>query len=130
MAEQGRERRQDLDQQRAAFAWKSAMNCNDKYANLAKSASALVMNNGLMQTLAFYASKAKKDEEDHHRKLCEDICGWLEKRGFSISADSPFRRVMGYLHGSSSPDYRRATEEALALLRWIRQFASALTTKD
>lgn len=129
MAEQER-KRFDLEQQRAAFAWQKAINCNDKYANVAKSAPALIMNNGLMQTLAFYSSKAKEDKDDHHRKLCDDICSWLEERSFRINGESPFKRVMGFLHSSSSVEYRRATEEALALLRWIRQFASALVAKD
>ena len=120
----------DLEQQRAAHAWKCTVGCEEKYANLAKSAPALIMNNGLMQTLAFYKSKGKgKGVEEAHNKLLEDVCLWLGQRDFALKADSPFKGVMTFLHGSESAIYRRATEEALALLRWIRQFASALVKK-
>lgn len=43
----------NLEQQRAAYAWNCVQNCSSDYVNLAKSAPALVMGNGLMQTLAF-----------------------------------------------------------------------------
>lgn len=117
----------DLEQRRAAYAWESALECqNADYANLAKSAPALIMNNGLMQTLAFYESKSK----NHHKALSRHICAWLSLRGFSNSKSGAFREIMSDLFNSKSADYRRATEEALALLRWIRQFASALVSKD
>lgn len=129
MAEQ-KTRRLDLEQQRAAHAWSCAQDCEEKYANLAKSAPALIMNNGLMQTLAFYKSKGKgKGTEEPHNKLLNDVCLWLTERHFAANADSPFKGVMTFLHGSESAVYRRASEEALALLRWIRQFASALVKK-
>jgi len=126
MPEQANSVTRDREQERAAFAWKKAMaHSQDKeYANLAKSAPALIMNNGLMQTLAFYESKGKP----HHKALSEHICAWLAEQGFSKDKKKEFRDVMEGLHGkeSSSVKYRRATEETLALLRWIRQFASAL----
>lgn len=128
MAEQER-KGLDLEQQRAARAWEKVKDCGKAYTNLAKSAPALIMNNGLMQTLAYYESKAKGD--DHHRLLSDHICSWLEERGFSTKKGNfLFKNVMEYLHGSSSQDYRRATEESLSFLRWIRQFASALTSKE
>ena len=55
---------QTLDQKRAALAWGYATASRnlqgemaDKYRNLAKGAPALIMNSGLMPTLAFYKSK-------------------------------------------------------------------------
>ena len=111
-----------LDQQRARYAWENVQASSD-YVNLAKAAPALIMSNGLMQTLAFYKAKDK----DHHRALCEQICGWLHHRypGKIDSAD--FAAVMSGLYGDSEPRfYREASEEVLALLRWIRQFAAAV----
>ena len=126
MAEE-RTRKTDLDQQRAARAWKDVQeNLTSDYVNLAKSAPALIMGNGLMQTLAFYESKGKK----HHKDLSRHVCDWLAEKGFSINGQKGFPHVMEGLHGSASVDYRRATEEALALLRWIRQFASALSKSE
>jgi CRISPR-associated protein Cmr5 len=108
--------------------------CGDKYANLAKAAPALVMNNGLMQTLAFFHAK-----EEHHRRLGRHISEWLVETfagqdGFPSRSevgqkeDQLFIQVMQALTQAKPHLYRRATEEALSLLRWIRQFASAVTS--
>ncbi len=110
-----------LDQQRAAYAWEHIQGCTKEYVNLAKAAPALVMNNGLMQTLAFYESKGKP----HHRQLANHLNGWLHQQTY-VSAAS-FDAVMTSLQSAESLRYRQATEEALALLRWIRQFAAAAT---
>lgn len=61
-----RKSRPSLDQQRAAYAWQCVQGCNsrnDDYTNLAKAAPALIMNNGLMQALAFYQDKANWDDK-------------------------------------------------------------------
>lgn len=115
-----------LEQQRAAFAWKRITQVPrgdlDAYAKLAKGAPALIFNNGLMQALAYYEDKGK----EHHRYLSEHLRQWLVERLPSIFCeDSQFGGVMQSLYGSAASEYRRATEEALAILRWIRQLAAA-----
>jgi CRISPR-associated protein Cmr5 len=109
-----------LEQQRAAFAWEQAQRSKD-YANLAKAAPALIMNNGLMQALTFYQEKKK----EHHLALNGHLCEWLRQRGIVQQAD--FVTVMNTLHRADAATFRLATEEALALLKWIRQFAAAVT---
>jgi CRISPR-associated protein Cmr5 len=116
-----------IEKERAAFAWQKVQNCSNDYANLAKAAPALIMTNGLMQTLAFFASKKKP----HHDRLNGHIFEWLKRRtdgSFKVSGNhqEDFKEVMNYLNNSDSASYRRATEEVLALLRWVRQFASAV----
>ena len=111
---------ESLDQQRAAFAWQAVQGCNKDYVNLAKAAPALIMNNGLMQTLAFYQSKGK----EHHRVLAQHIMNWLYQQ--RLVAHSDFPNVMASLTACEATQFRRITEEALALLRWIRQFAAAV----
>lgn len=111
----------NLEQQRAAYAWRCVQGCSSEYVNLAKSAPALIMGNGLMQTLAFFNSKKDKA---HHEELNNHIFGWLKQRFPLSKAD--FRSVMEFLHGSKSLTYRQATEETMELLRWIRQFAAAV----
>jgi CRISPR-associated protein Cmr5 len=114
--------RPSLDQQRAAYAWKKVQGCNDEYSKLAKGAPALIMNNGLMQTLAFYEDKGKK----HHHDLNQHIIDWLATylTGKEVSS-LPFKTMMDALQkNTDSQKYRKATEETLALLRWIRQFAA------
>lgn len=109
-----------LEQQRAAYAWQCAQGCNGNYVNLAKAAPALIMNNSLMQALAFYQSKGK----EHHLALNRHLCEWLRQRGIVPQAD--FASVMTALHRADATTFHRATEETLALLKWIRQFAAAV----
>jgi CRISPR-associated protein Cmr5 len=114
-----------LDQLRAAYAWKKVHECNpsykSEYGKLAKGAPALIMNNGLMQTLAFYQDKSKP----HHTALNQHIIDWLASyftRQENVTV--PFDKMMDALLAADSQKYRKATEETLALLRWIRQFAA------
>ncbi len=110
-----------LEQERAAYAWEHVQGCSRDYMNLTKGAPSLIMNNGLMQALAFYASK----EKPQHQALNQHLLGWLNRRGLVPTAT--FAETMESLHQADSADYRRATEEAMALLKWIRQFAAAVT---
>lgn len=121
---------QTLDQQRAALAWGYAtagMTQHDKeYKGLAKGAPALIMNSGLMPTLAFYAGKGAAAQQllDHL------ICGMsLRLTGQKLHAGQGVRlfpEVMQKLQSGSSQDYLRYTDEALEQLKWIRQFVDAV----
>ena len=114
-----------LEQKRAQFAWRYAeegvASAGKEYQTLAKAAPALIMNNGLMQTLAFYREKDK----DQHRRLGEHLRRWLSVRDGGPDRDVGFDPMMQALLSTDSTAYRRATDEALLILRWIRQFASA-----
>ena len=111
---------QTLEQQRAAYAWRQVKGCDKNYTNLAKGAPALIMANGLMQSLAFYTSKGK----DHHKRLNKHILGWLSQRGLIES--EYFEDAIKCLYDASPAKYRHATQEALELLKWVRQFAPAV----
>jgi CRISPR-associated protein Cmr5 len=81
------------------------------------------MNNGLMQTLAFYQDKGKP----HQEVLNQHIIGWLAASSlFTHQNNVPlnFNTMMEFLLKANSQQYRQATEETLALLRWIRQLAA------
>ncbi len=121
--------RRTLDQQRASFAWQSAVagcdKAGDEYRRAAKSSPALVMSSGLMPTLAYLYAK-----DGAHRRLCDDLCRWLrsghgEALGIAAS-DAGFAEIMNALHGCRSEDYLRATDEILELLKWLRQYADAV----
>jgi len=120
-----------LEQQRAAFAWQKVQGANSEYTTLAKAAPALIMNNGLMQTLAFYQDKDK----GHHRVLLGHLVDWLAQRfggseltnGEHYPASADFASSMNALLHADAALYRRATDESLVLLRWIRQFAAAVS---
>ncbi len=49
---------------------------------------------------------------------------WLEQQKKIEGKD--FKSAMDFLHSRTSEQYRAATQEALDLLRWIRQFAAAV----
>lgn len=131
---------QSLDQQRAAFVWDRLTEARkihpalfDPYTKLTKGAGTLIMQNGLMPTLAFYGDKAKggaasRGQGNEHLQLLSHLLQWLEKQGL-ISGNS-FEEAMNSLLTKSSRDYRAITEECLALIRWIRHFASALNKME
>jgi len=124
----------DLDQQRAAFAWQRVELAQKKievgkkkysdYKNLAKGAPAMIMNNGLMQTLAFLRSKGEEHKHegkwDHHDLLLGDLLAWMEQE---FKMPNEYSALMNGLFVADSSHYRRATEETMQLLRWLRQFA-------
>ena len=109
-----------LDQERAEFAWSQIPVGDEKFVDLAKGAPALIMANGLMQTLAFYQQKK-------HASIVTCICKWLAK--LKVTDGESFDAVIKSLQGGDSDRYMRATDETLELLRWVRQFAAAKAAK-
>ncbi|MCU0836318.1 MAG: type III-B CRISPR module-associated protein Cmr5 [Chromatiaceae bacterium] len=127
-----------LDQRRAAFAWDCVTDRNKKlkgeqwkkYRDLAKGAPGLIMNSGLMPTLAFYEGKGKDGDRTPWMLLDDVMRGLFDRlNGKHLEADKGrplFDVFMRSLHQGSSQDYLRATDEALEILKWIRQFVDAV----
>jgi len=115
-----------LEQRRSATAWRFAQEGvarSDQYKDLAKAAPALIMNNGLLQTLAFFEDKGKL----HHKDLACHLRRWIMSSAGGSDKDIGFQEFMNLmLNKADSQQYRQASEEALLLLRWIRQFAAAV----
>ena len=121
---------QTLDQQRAALAWAYATAGMQKhgkdYKGLAKGAPALIMNSGLMPTLAFYNGKGQAAQhllDDLIRGMSKRLSGQELKLG---QGSLLFPKFMEMLQRGESRDYLRYTDEALELLKWIRQFVDAV----
>jgi len=122
---------QTLDQKRAAIAWQYAtagmtQQYSKEYKGLAKGAPALIMNSGLMPTLAFYSGKGGAA-----RLLLDDLIRGLLQRlaeqELKVGQDGQlFPKFMEMLQKSESREYLRYTDEALELLKWIRQFVDAV----
>jgi len=114
----------NLDQKRATYAWQRVELAQDKmpegkysdYKNLAKGIPAMIINNGLMQTLAFLHSKDK----EHHKLLLADVCTWLHQQ---LAMPNCYKMLMPHLFKAKSQTFRQATEESMHMLRWLRQFA-------
>ena len=122
---------QTLDQKRAALAWGYATASRnlqgemaDKYRNLAKGAPALIMNSGLMPTLAFYKSKGTAEQQ-----LLNDLMTGLIQRLAPQPVPRDFMAFMAMLQQGESRNYMRYTDEALELLKWIRQFVDAVKSE-
>jgi CRISPR-associated protein Cmr5 len=114
-----------LEQSRSETAWrfaKEGVALSDQYKDLAKATPALIMNNGLLQTLAFFEDKGKP----HHKTLAAHLRRWVMTRAGGSEKDIGFSPFMEILLKADSSQYRQATEEALLLLRWLRQFAAAV----
>lgn len=113
-----------LDQRRAQYAWERA-NRNtvvEGYREMVKGAPALIMGNGLMATLAYYHSRTGSNERAAQLVL-DDVLGWLARRQI-VPADFP--SAMNAFFKAGAQDVMRATDETLAMLRWLRQFADAV----
>jgi CRISPR-associated protein Cmr5 len=120
-----------LDQQRAEFAWKCATSAISKYGKeykvLAKGASALIINSGLMPTLAYYNHKGGAAKQ-----LLTDLIQGLSQRPinakplFLNESTQSFEEFMPALQRESAQIYLHYTDEALELLKWIRQFVDAV----
>jgi len=98
---------------------------------MAKGASALIMSNGLMQTLAYYQSRTGNNSTEAE-KLATDMLLWLQNSNVLVFpdgayiADGTFNNTMNALLHTNSTQYMRATQEIMAMLRWLRQFADVL----
>ena len=124
---------QTLDQQRAALAWGYATagmaQHGKEYKGLAKGAPALIMNSGLMPTLAFYKGKGQAAQQlldDLIRGLSQRLAKQDLKAGQGLQL---FPKFMELLQCGKSHEYLRYTDEALELLKWIRQFVDAVETQ-
>ncbi|HMY00860.1 MAG TPA: type III-B CRISPR module-associated protein Cmr5 [Agitococcus sp.] len=130
---------QTLDQKRAAFVWQQLAPLKqrnpavfDAYTKLSKGAGTLIMQNGLMPTLAFYGEKSKGSASlaggQEHELLLAHLLAWLNQQ--QLLSTASFAPAMAALLTKTSPEYRAITEECLALIRWIRHFASALNKTE
>ncbi len=114
-----------IEQTRAAFAYQRVVaHASDasrakEYKAVAKGAPALVMSNGLIQSLLYL-----QDKGGASKALCEDVLQWLAKR--SLVSSNNFSEQVRNLTGLDSEQYLRATQESIEMLKWIKQFASAL----
>lgn len=126
----------NLEQSRAARAWECAVSGvgagAKEYVGIAKSAPALIVSNGLMQTLAFYRAKSKRKA---YELVLDQTCQWLAERlagepladgGRFPDSGRDFSTIMNALFQCDSDLYRRATRESLELFKWIRHFADAV----
>jgi len=123
--------KETLEQRRARDAWeKSARFKEDhvkeykKYANIAQSLPALIMNSGLMQAMAFMQEKGEKDEA--YKRVAADLRKWLHGRfGTDKKNFEKYKECMECLFNEDSQEFQQITLEAFAWLKWRKLMASA-----
>jgi CRISPR-associated protein Cmr5 len=87
----------------------------EDYADRVKGAPAQLMDNGLLQTLAFYHAK-----EGAHDTVARGVEDWLTRIGLLRGAD-PMRALIEL----DATTYRRCSEEAIAWFNWAKRLAAA-----
>ena len=96
-----------------------------KYKSFVNKSSALVLTNGLGNTLAFYRSKyggdSTKAEAQAYKNLYTHIDEWLKKQ--AIIDQDVTQWILS--EKTSSLDVIRATKETLTFISWLKRFAVA-----
>jgi len=127
---------QMLQQKRASNAWNNVLQLErsgyeGKYGTLVKKLPAMILSDGLGQTLAFLRAKGKmdsneserelKDEAKAHRAAYRHVSNWVcGQVGAGQNAD-----LLKWILEHASSDYRRAATESLAYLHWLKRFVEA-----
>ena len=118
----------NLDHDRALYAYKCVEeiqtiggDTETKYRRAVLSSGALIQKSGLMQTLAFYISK--KDKE-YYEQLAGHILH-LKHVGGTTEGDllNAYKKL---LDCSAEEDMLYKTQEAKALILWLKRFAEAM----
>jgi len=130
-----------LEQKRAQRAWDDALKAQkalgkeeyEKYVNLTKSLSALIMNSGLLPVMAFCYEKGldKKTGQpkitDRHTWAAGQLRAALHQQFNELPEE--FQGFMKNLMHASPSTYQAVVSEAFLILRWMRQMAAALPPK-
>lgn len=117
-----------LEQERSKFAYDvvdsaKGKNFESNYSGYVKKAPAMILNNGLGNTLAFFWSKSNNEA---YRRLFEHISSWLEKRGIYRKENNISNALEWITERADNLMVLQATQETLALLNWMRRFADAM----
>jgi CRISPR-associated protein Cmr5 len=130
---------QTLEQRRATLAAECSADkgfSSREYRSLAKKVPAMLMTNGLGQTLAYLQAKAKGSETTAEGLIYKHLSKWLkhpncpvkwiDQSGRPVSDDDLLKRIQNV----PSVVYRQATREALIFAGWLKRFAEALAPKE
>ena len=94
-----------------------------KLRALAQGAPADIQIAGLGQTLAFWHAK----HEEHHKTLFDAVSKWVKEQ---IKWKDDLNLLLWITEMAETNDYRRATAEALAYLKWVKYFAEGELEKS
>jgi CRISPR-associated protein Cmr5 len=126
---------QTMDQQRAAFALQTIEGFLLKQDKTRQTElrryiiqiPALIHMNGLGQALAFYRMKGR---DSSHELIYQLLGKWLCQDKAGRVFDGTEHDLLKAITGSDYRCYMAAQNEALALLEWLKKFATALLHKE
>ncbi len=125
---------QTMDQQRAAFALQATENHlkldTTRQTELRRciiQIPALIHMNGLGQALAFYRMKGR---DSSHEMIYQLLGKWLCQEPAGRVFDSSEHDLLKAITSGDMFRYMAAQNEALALLEWLKKFATALLHKE
>lgn len=128
-----------LEQQRSTLAWNlireevKGKDFEKKYRAWVERLPAMIMTNGLGQTLAFLRSKPGEMEK---KTLYEHISEWLLSNKAPINwVNSKGEKLhegelMERIQETTGVVYLQATQEALRFTIWLKRYAGAMLKKE
>ena len=111
-------KRQTLDQQRAAHAWKAAEHADKQFGEQAKKLGPRILTAGLGPAVQFMIAKEEAPE------LVKALEAWLLEEGPTKLAPRPASLIYDIVNGGSDR-LRWVTAESLAYLAWLTRFCEA-----
>lgn len=117
-----------IDISRAEYAYKKVSEVikedeKKKYLSLVRSFPILIHNNGYATATALLYSKKEGNKE--YKLLYEHISNWLLKPNIKGKED-----LMELIIKKSNEDYKRLSNETMALLIWLKRFAEGMISDD
>ncbi len=115
--------RQTVEQQRAAFALECVRKVKreafaSKYRQLVRGLPAMILTNGLGQTLAFLKAKGG-EKSNEHQTAYTHLSAWAREQ-LRFGPD-----LLEQITRMDVSQYRLAQTETLAVLGWLKRFADA-----
>jgi len=128
----------DLEKERAKFAYKCVSKVIEKYPNImdentkksvpskqqkeyksyVKKIPMMILNNGLRATFAFIYSKKQKNEA--YDLIYKQTTEWLK----------PEKNLIKWIINQESQEYKATTNEVLALFNWLKRFADGMIEEE
>ena len=115
-----------LEQKRARYAWQCVQKhkYTESQRGVVKGLPLLILNGGLIQSLAYLHSKEKE-----YAEIGNDVIEWLCQQ-FPDTLSVSYSKFMEQITELDSQKFQAVTQEAMALLKWLRQFVDVATESE
>jgi CRISPR-associated protein Cmr5 len=126
-----------LEQERMARAYEFVRDAKTsgvakEYKSLAQKLPSMITGNGLLTTLAFLKSKAKKEKgkKNAHLILLEQFCDYMAERFSLNSEEDRYESLKERLLGAEVDEYLYMSREALNFAVWLKRIAEGEIDED